>query len=101
MQNDFEKQVRGKMDELHFQPTEPVWSRIEVQIRRKKDRRRLLWLPVLFVLLAGGGWWWYNSTSDNNIADSAVTPSLSNHENKNVHPDVTGKSSAAGSDITL
>jgi len=58
MQNSFEKQVREKMDELQFVPTEPVWKNIEKQIRTKKDRRRIvLWLPFLFLLLGSGIWW--------------------------------------------
>ncbi|MFL5740033.1 MAG: hypothetical protein ACJ75B_07440 [Flavisolibacter sp.] len=58
MQNEFEKRVRQKMEELDFVPSSPVWEKIEVQIRNKKDRRRLiLWLPLLALLLSGGLWW--------------------------------------------
>src|SRR4030095_8500513 len=58
MPSDFEKQVRQKMEELDFVPGEPVWTKIEEQIRRKKDRRKLaFWLP-LFLLLAGGSTLW-------------------------------------------
>lgn len=57
MQNDFEKEVRQKMDELKFVPTEPVWSKIEAQIRTRKDRRRLIfWLPLFLLVLLAGGW---------------------------------------------
>ncbi len=62
MQNDFEKSVREKMEELKFVPTAPVWTGIEAQIRRKKDRRWLIiWLPLLCLLLAGGIFWINNT----------------------------------------
>lgn len=63
MQNEFEKQVQQKMEELNLVPSEPVWQKVELQIRRKKDRRRLFfWLP-LAVLLVGGGLWYAMSES--------------------------------------
>ena len=74
MQNNFEKQVQQKMDELSFVPTEPVWKKIEEQIRQKKDRSKLIiWLPMLLLLLAGG-FWWLNSTktNQNNLAQSVA-----------------------------
>jgi hypothetical protein len=57
MQNDFEKQVQQKMEELDFAPSEPVWTNIEKEIRKKDKRRYFIWLPVL-LLLAGGGLYW-------------------------------------------
>jgi hypothetical protein len=58
MQNEFEKQVQQKMEELDLVPSAPVWQKIEAQIRQKKDRRRLiLWIPLLLILLVGGTWW--------------------------------------------
>jgi hypothetical protein len=59
MQNNFERQVQQKMEELSFVPSAPVWQNVEKQIRREKDRRRLL-LVLFILLLVGGssGWWW-------------------------------------------
>ena len=69
MQNNFEKQVQEKMDELRFVPTEPVWQNIEKQIRIKNDRRRLLfWLPFSILLLGGGLWWAAQDYSKNTTA---------------------------------
>ena len=51
MPNEFEKVVREKMDELKLVPSEPVWQKVEMQIRNKKDRRRLIfWIPFLALL---------------------------------------------------
>ena len=51
----FEKQVKQKMEELSLTPSEPVWQKVEEQIRKKRDRRRLLfWLPFTVLFLGGG-----------------------------------------------
>src|SRR3954469_11898915 len=72
MQNEFEKQVQQKMEELNFVPSEPVWEKIEEQIRKKKDRRKaFLWLPFLLLLLAGGSWW-LSSTDETSIASGGM-----------------------------
>jgi len=71
MQNEFEKQVQQKMEELNLVPSDPVWQKVEVQIQRKKDRRRMIiWIP-LFVLLAGTLWLGIDQYS--NKATSAKT----------------------------
>lgn len=46
---EFEKQVRQKMQELHFAPNTDVWARVQADIRKKKRRRPL----IIFFLLAG------------------------------------------------
>ncbi len=67
MQNEFEKRVQQKLEELDLVPSAPVWPRIEEQIRPKKDRRRLIfWLP-LFLLLALGGWWLMKGQGENKV----------------------------------
>jgi hypothetical protein len=56
-EQNFEKQVREKMDELSFVPSAPVWEKVEEQIRKKKEKRRIvLWLFPLLVA-TGLGWW--------------------------------------------
>lgn len=71
MQNEFEKQVREKMEELDLVPSAPVWDKIEMQIQKKKDRRRLvLWIPLAFLLLSGGVWW---MIADRQVPDNDVS----------------------------
>src|SRR4051794_10883597 len=56
MQNEFEKQVQQKLEELKLVPSEPVWEKVEMQIRKKKDRRRMIfWIP-LFAFIGAGLW---------------------------------------------
>src|SRR5690242_11011224 len=55
MPNDFEKQVKQKMEELTFVPQPPVWNNIEKQIRQKDKRRRMIiWLPLMLLMIGGG-----------------------------------------------
>ena len=75
MQNEFEKQVQQKLEELKLVPSNPVWQKVEMQIRKKKERRRvILWLP-LFVLIAGGLWFsvdQYSNRTSLNEADNKI-----------------------------
>ncbi|HUQ96463.1 MAG TPA: outer membrane beta-barrel protein [Chitinophagaceae bacterium] len=60
-ENNFEKAVRQKLDDLHLAPTEPVWQHIEATLKKKKDRRFLFWLLPVF-LLGGVILWWHTTT---------------------------------------
>lgn len=74
MPNEFEKLVQQKMDELKLVPSEPVWQKVEMQIRKKKDRRRLIfWIPFLGLMLGGGLW----------IGMNQYSKQVSYKENKN------------------
>lgn len=54
-ENNFEKNVRQKLDELRLKPSPGVWEDVERRIRREKKRRRIIfWLPFL-TLLTGAG----------------------------------------------
>ncbi len=97
MQNEFEKQVRQKLDELNLAPSAPVWQNIKEQIKHQRDRRRkFLWLPLLFLVLTGGIWWFYSSnsnrTSPNDLVqknvqpESAPTEKNSSNGPKNIQP---------------
>ena len=88
MQNEFEKQVQQKMEELDLVPSAPVWQKIEAQIRQKKDRRRLiLWIPMLLILLLGGTWW-LSQTNENSKAVSHTNTSLESID-KNEQPNTS------------
>src|SRR4051812_15407612 len=56
-EQNFEKQVQHKLEELSLTPSAPVWQKVENEIREKKKRRRLIafWL---FPLLLGAGTFW-------------------------------------------
>ncbi len=55
-ENEFEKQVQQKMDELKLHPSDAVWQKIEPQIKKEKRRRWILFFlpPIFFAFLYGG-----------------------------------------------
>jgi hypothetical protein len=99
MQNNFEKQVREKMEELHLTPSDPVWNSIYRRIKAKKERRRVLffWLPLLGLLLAGGLWWSLDSRKETKLSASTekTLPSVqkrqSSSENVVPNKEATGE----------
>jgi|GEM_PF-2543762 len=48
-QNNFEKQVHQKMEELNILPSETSWANIEKQIGQKSRRRNLIFMLLFFV----------------------------------------------------
>ena len=56
--NEFEKQVKQIMKGLKISPSEPSWENIEWQLRKKREKRRLIIIWFLFLsLFLGGGLW--------------------------------------------
>jgi hypothetical protein len=78
MQNDFEKQVQQKMGELKLVPSEPVWEKVEMQIRKKKDRRAVIfWIPL--IALIGAGLWFGMEKYSGQTAYTKLTPAAPQH----------------------
>lgn len=58
-ENNFEKNVQQRMDELKIQPAETIWGKVYEKIRKEKKRRRfIVWFFLLAFLLLGAGAWW-------------------------------------------
>lgn len=76
-ENEFEKQVREKMEQLDFDPSESVWTGVNMEINKDKKRRVpffwLFFLPGL--LLAGGAY--YFVASNNTPVKSLKLPEQS------------------------
>ena len=55
-ENNFEDQVREKMDQLGFDPPDAVWTAVDKEINKDKKRRGPLFILFLFsgLLLSGG-----------------------------------------------
>ena len=51
-ENEFEKQVKQKMDEFRLRPSEPVWLEVRKELVRKRRRRLLVLIPLFAALLA-------------------------------------------------
>lgn len=63
--NEFEKKVELRMEELSFSPSDSVWQNVELQIRQRKRRRRILfwWLPLGLLCIGTAGWFLSNEFS--------------------------------------
>lgn len=53
--NDFEKNVRQRMDELQLYPSAELWPEVERRIRKEKKRRWFIFWILFPLLLAGTG----------------------------------------------
>ena len=55
-ENKFEKQMREKMDQLGFDPSDAVWAHVDQAINTEKKRRRpIFWIFFLSGLMVAGG----------------------------------------------
>lgn len=54
----FEDDVNKHLEELALRPTEGVWNRVEVTLRKDRKRRGLLFLLPLLILIGLGGYKW-------------------------------------------
>jgi hypothetical protein len=85
-EQNFEKQVKQRMEELSLTPSDPVWQKVEEQIRKKRDRRRLLfWLP-LTVLIFGGGIWLVTSDIRNSNSIAIAKKEKQNNSQNSQNP---------------
>ncbi|MGI8600001.1 MAG: hypothetical protein ACR2KB_12175 [Chitinophagaceae bacterium] len=89
-EQNFEKQVHKLMDDLVIQPSTPVWDKVEEQIRRKKDRRRIVFWLLPILLISTGFLWWMIS-SENKID----TPKLSDRSTTSFSQDTNQKTGEA------
>jgi hypothetical protein len=98
MQNEFEKQVQQKMEELKLVPSEPVWQKVEMQIRKKKDRRRLIfWIPLTALLLGSGLWLGIDQYSNHTAYNKSNSDKL-NHQTQKQNPVVQSEQSIVQSE---
>ncbi|HMK26671.1 MAG TPA: hypothetical protein VK483_11645, partial [Chitinophagaceae bacterium] len=54
-ENDFEKNVQNRMDELQLYPSAEVWPEIERRIRKERKRRWFIFWFLFPALLTGAG----------------------------------------------
>lgn len=78
MQNEFEKQVQGKMDQLKMDPSASVWQKVQAGIKDDKKKRRLIFFLLPLLLLGGIAIWQLNIAGDN----SSNTPGITSQNNQ-------------------
>jgi len=81
-ENEFEKNIQGRLDFLSLEPSPAVWQAVELRIRKDRRKRRwFIWLP-LAAALGTGMWFWMGSGPHKNemlnaSAGKASQPSTS------------------------
>lgn len=80
-EHNFEKQVQQKMDELSITPSAPVWQKVEEEIRKKKDRRRIAFWLMPLLLICGGLSWWVLHSPDRTTTASTQTGQPASEQN--------------------
>jgi hypothetical protein len=85
-EQNFEQQVRQKMDELSLLPSPPVWDKVAEEIRGKKDKRRfIIWFLPLLLLCSAITWWAISPIPKPlTIASESLKPSTQNSTKKEV-----------------
>lgn len=103
-QNNFEKNVQQKMDELKIPPSDLVWANVEKKIGKKeKGKRGIILFFIFFLLLLLGGYWFMkqgknDSKSNQSLENVFKKDSKStNNNDSSSHPLVTNEPSKTGS----
>lgn len=106
---EFEKQVQQKMEELKLRPSDTVWMEVEKNIRQQKRRRRFFWLwtPLLFICLSTSGLilyrYIYSSNQTHKVAQkvpASTTHTLTPEAVNTYHSNNVTKSTTAGTDVS-
>src|SRR5690242_18897209 len=71
-ENNFEKSVQQKLDELQLTPSEPVWQKVEAAIKKRRERRLVFWLLPTLLLTGGLFWWQLTPQQSENSAQQAT-----------------------------
>ena len=72
--NDFEKNIKRKLDELKIAPSDSVWAHVEKRVGKKeKDKKVILIFFLLLIFLSTGGYWLLNSLKNNPPQSRHVT----------------------------
>lgn len=99
---DFEKSVQQKMDELSFTPSASVWEKVKADIRPQQRRRTAFWVLPVALLVGAAGWWLLQEDavqrtnhSQKEISGVSVTPQTKASERGNEPVRGAGKNSAS------
>jgi len=87
---EFEKQVRQRMEELKFSPSESVWSNLEKEITKDKSRKKpLLWFAFFLVTALAGSFYFlltpgynYDNTHNNSNTGKKQSTEISLQKEK-------------------
>ncbi|HEV2831177.1 MAG TPA: hypothetical protein VGW31_04290, partial [Hanamia sp.] len=81
-QNNFEKIIQQKLDELKMNPSDFAWTNIEKRIGKKhKDRKVIFILFFLILFLLSGGYWLLNFSKNNQQQNQLVNKDVKKNSN--------------------
>lgn len=81
-QNNFEKSIQQKLDELKMNPSDFAWTNIEKRIGKKhKDRKVIFILFFLILFLLSGGYWLLNFSKNNQQQNQLVNKDVKKNSN--------------------
>ena len=73
-QNNFEKNVQGKLDELKIPPSDSVWVNIEKRIGKKNKDRKPIFILFFFILVfLCAAYWLFNSSKNDGQSKNQLT----------------------------
>jgi len=93
-ENEFEKQVQRKIEELKLNPSGEVWKNVEVQIRKEKKRRWLLLLLLFLFIFSSGIFWWKENQPTGIVllkSSAGNAPVITNDKKEINYPEVKSK----------
>ena len=83
-ENEFEKQVQQKMDELKLHPSDAVWQKIEARIKKEKRRRWILiFFPAMLICFLYGGYVLLNRSNSTHEYQHQLTKNFIEKNNIN------------------
>ena len=72
-ENNFEKKVQQTMDGLALSPSGEVWKKIQVEIEKKRDKKRRWFIFILFfICLVSGGSIWILQHADTTVNKNKI-----------------------------
>ncbi len=80
--DNFEINIRHKLDDAELTPPKDMWSRVEAQLPKENKRRGLVWMMWLLPLcLMGGVAMYYINTNDKQtqLTQNAIEPPVANN----------------------
>lgn len=100
-ENDFEKQVQQKMDELKIHPSGAVWQKIKGQIKKEKRRRWILFfIPVVLIGILYSGYILLNRDNSTHEDQQQLTKNLIKKNDLNENPKTSFDSVKTNQSIT-
>jgi len=91
-ENNFEKQVQQKMDELSMSPSTEVWQKLSVSIAKdKKDRRFFAIIILLFLLFSTTLYFIFNNPSNSEAQNASLKENISGKTKSSSNPAIKNK----------